>query len=56
MNDLGYPRFWLFGLFFFLYSFIMGAHFPLSSFSFHNINRISKSYSGIIFAPFSLFS
>ena len=41
-------NFWMFGLFF--YFFIMGAYFPFFPIWLHDINHISKSDTGIIFA------
>ncbi len=49
-------NFWMFGLFFFFYFFIMGAYFPFFPIWLHDINHISKSDTGIIFAAISLFS
>jgi OHS family lactose permease-like MFS transporter len=49
-------NFWMFGLFFFFYFFIMGAYFPFFPIWLHDINQISKSDTGIIFASISLFS
>lgn len=46
----------MFGLFFFFYFFIMGAYFPFFPIWLHDINHISKSDTGIIFAAISLFS
>ncbi len=41
---------------FFLLLFIMGAYFPFFPIWLHDINHISKSDTGIIFAAISLFS
>ncbi|UIL54402.1 MULTISPECIES: MFS transporter [Pantoea] len=49
-------NFWIFGLFFFFYFFIMGAYFPFFPIWLHDINHISKSDTGIIFAAISFFS
>lgn len=49
-------NFWMFGLFFFFYFFIMGAYFPFFPIWLYDINQVSKSDTGIIFASISLFS
>ncbi|KFF61976.1 MFS transporter [Pectobacterium brasiliense] len=49
-------NFWIFGLFFFFYFFIMGAYFPFFPIWLHDINQISKSDTGIIFACISFFA
>ncbi len=49
-------NFWMFGLFFFFYFFIKGSYFPFFPIWLHDINHISKSDTGIIFAAISLFS
>lgn len=56
MYYLKNTNFWMFGLFFFFYFFIMGAYFPFFPIWLHDINHISKSDTGIIFAAISLFS
>ena len=56
MYYLKNTNFWMFGLFFFFYFFIMGAYFPFFPIWLHDINQISKSDTGIIFASISLFS
>ena len=55
MYYLKNTNFWMFGLFFFFYFFIMGAYFPFFPIWLHDINHISKSDTGIIFAAISLF-
>ncbi len=50
MYYLKNTNFWMFGLFFFFYFFIMGAYFPFFPIWLHDINHISKSDTGIIFA------
>lgn len=49
-------NFWMFGLFFFFYFFIMGAYFPFFPIWLHDINHLSKSDTGLVFASISLFS
>ncbi|MCT4704028.1 MFS transporter [Enterobacteriaceae bacterium H20N1] len=56
MYYLKNTNFWMFGLFFFFYFFIMGAYFPFFPIWLHDINHISKSDTGIIFASISFFS
>jgi OHS family lactose permease-like MFS transporter len=56
MYYLKNTNFWMFGLFFFFYFFIMGAYFPFFPIWLHDINHISKSDTGIIFACISFFS
>ncbi|ATA25138.1 galactoside permease [Brenneria goodwinii] len=56
MYYLKNTNFWMFGLFFFFYFFIMGAYFPFFPIWLHDINQISKSDTGIIFACISFFS
>ncbi|PKH20545.1 MFS transporter [Enterobacterales bacterium CwR94] len=56
MHYMKNTNFWTFGLFFFFYFFIMGAYFPFFPIWLHDINHISKSDTGIIFACISLFS
>ena len=56
MYYLKNTNFWIFGLFFFFYFFIMGAYFPFFPIWLHDINQISKSDTGIIFACISFFS
>ena len=53
MYYLKNTNFWMFGLFFFFYFFIMGAYFPFFPIWLHDINHISKSDTGIIFAAIS---
>lgn len=56
MYYLKNTNFWMFGLFFFFYFFIMGAYFPFFPIWLHDINHLSKSDTGIVFASISLFS
>ncbi|RRO01913.1 MFS transporter [Pectobacterium aquaticum] len=56
MYYLHNKNFWIFGLFFFFYFFIMGAYFPFFPIWLHDINQISKSGTGIIFACISFFA
>ncbi|MBE5202673.1 MFS transporter [Pectobacterium quasiaquaticum] len=56
MYYLHNKNFWIFGLFFFFYFFIMGAYFPFFPIWLHDINQISKSDTGIIFACISFFA
>lgn len=56
MHYIKNTNFWMFGLFFFFYFFIMGAYFPFFPIWLHDINQISKSDTGIIFACISFFS
>lgn len=56
MYYLKNTNFWMFGLFFFFYFFIMGAYFPFFPIWLHDINQVSKSDTGIIFASISFFS
>ncbi|MGK4368301.1 MFS transporter [Klebsiella quasipneumoniae] len=56
MYYLKNTNFWMFGLFFFFYFFIKGSYFPFFPIWLHDINHISKSDTGIIFAAISLFS
>ncbi|QHM73248.1 MFS transporter [Mixta intestinalis] len=56
MYYLRNTNFWMFGLFFFFYFFIMGAYFPFFPIWLHDINHLSKSDTGIVFASISLFS
>ncbi|ERK16859.1 Lactose permease [Serratia fonticola AU-P3(3)] len=56
MYYLKNTNFWMFGLFFFFYFFIMGAYFPFLPIWLHDINQVSKSDTGIIFASISFFS
>ncbi|OUZ66795.1 lactose permease [Shigella flexneri] len=53
MYYLKNTNFWMFGLFFFLFTFfIMGAYFPFFPIWLHDINHISKSDTGIILPLF----
>ncbi|QHM77451.1 Lactose permease [Mixta theicola] len=56
MYYLRNTNFWMFGLFFFFYFFIMGAYFPFFPIWLHDINHLSKSDTGIVFASISFFS
>ncbi|WP_075180697.1 MFS transporter [Pantoea sp. 1.19] len=56
MTYLRNTNFWMFGLFFFFYFFIMGAYFPFFPIWLHDVNQISKSDTGVIFACISFFS
>ncbi len=50
MYYLKNTNFWMFGFGLFFYFFIMGAYFPFFPIWLHDINHISKSDTGIIFA------
>ncbi|EJS93230.1 LacY [Pectobacterium wasabiae CFBP 3304] len=56
MYYLHNKNFRIFGLFFFFYFFIMRAYFPFFPIWLHDINKISKSDTGIIFACIYFFT
>lgn len=49
-------NFWLFGAFFFFYFFIMASYYPFFPLWLHDINNLSKTETGIVFASISLFA
>ncbi len=48
--------FWLFGAFFFFFFFIMAAYYPFFPIWLHDINNLSKTDTGIVYASISLFA
>ncbi|EKF8985920.1 MFS transporter, partial [Escherichia coli] len=50
------PDFWIFGLFFFLYFFIMATCFPFLPVWLSDIVGLSKTDTGIVFSCLSLFA
>lgn len=56
MYYLKNQNFWIFGSFFFLYFFIIGAYFPFFPIWLGEIHHVSKSNMGIIFASISFFA
>ncbi|GCS51776.1 lactose permease [Escherichia coli] len=55
MYYLKNTNFWLFGLFFLFYFFIMGAYCPFFPILLHDLYTISKLHTAISFAPIYLF-
>lgn len=50
------PDFWIFGLFFFLYFFIMATCFPFLPVWLSDVVGLSKTDTGIVFSCLSLFA
>ncbi len=48
------PNFWIFGLFFFLYFFIMATCFPFLPIWLSDIIGLNKTHTGIVFSCISL--
>ena len=50
------PNFWIFGLFFFLYFFIMATCFPFLPIWLSDVIGLNKTETGIVFSSLSLFA
>ena len=50
------PNFWIFGLFFFLYFFIMATCFPFLPIWLSDVIGLNKTETGLVFSSLSLFA